>query len=476
MAVFEKSSRFGFFLINETKHKIQIGKGGYEKGGQLQSTPMDKAFEAIKSFKQISQNLKSRKILIVATSALRDAPNKQQFVNRIKKELKLNIKIIDGSKEAYYGQVAVSNLLFVKNFFTIDTGGGSTEIAFVKNNKNIGTFSLDIGTVRLKELYFDKQDITGAKNYILNKITKIKNISKQFKNAIVLGGSNRAISTAIIKQNNYPLDIVHGFSYIVKENQNTLNAILQAKDNTALKKLGIKEDRYDTIKVGCFILQTILEYLSVKKVTTSQVGVREGVYLCDILRTQNHRFPSNFNISQRSLMDRFGNKNNNTHYTARLSNDIFDILKDSFKLKQKHKNILKIASILHKIGLMLNFHNNQKLSSNFILYGLDYGFCHKDRVLIATIINLTRKNRPKKKDIKKYKQLLPKIKTIKYLLFILKLSIMLSSRLDKQKHEFKFDKKNNMLLILSDNFSSAIKDEITKLPPYIDIVYKSFYD
>ena len=476
MVIFEKSSRFGFFLINETKYKIQIGKGGYKKDGKLQKEPMEKAYEAIKSFKQISNNLKSKKILLVATSALRDAPNKNEFINKIKKKLNLNIRVIDGQKEAYYGQVAVSNLLHTKDFFTIDIGGGSTEIAFVKDGKNIENFSFDIGTVRLKELYFDKQNVAEAKNHIFEELKKviIPDISLFLRKAVVLGGSARAISTAIIKQSNYPLDIVHGFSYKVAKQKYIFENILNAKNNSDLNKMGIKEDRYDTIKAGCFILKTILEYFKVKQVITSQVGVREGVYLCDILRTQNHKFPANFNISQRSLMDRFGNKNNNTRYTAKLSNDIFDELASYLKLKAKYKDILKTASTLHKIGQMLNFHNNQKLSSDFILYGLDYGFCHKNRILIATIIKLTTKKRVKKRHILKYKKLLPKLKTIIKLVFILKLAIVLSQRLNKQKHKFKFNKTKGLLNIQTDNYSSTTKDEIQKIDKDIKIVYEAF--
>ncbi len=475
LVVFEKSSRFGFFLINETKLKIKIGEGGYVKGGELQAEPMDKAFEAIKLFKQISQNLKARKILIVATSALRDAPNKSIFINKVSKKLKLNIRVIDGQKEAYYGQVAVSNLLDIKNFFTIDTGGGSTEMAFVKDGKNMATYSLNIGTVRLKELYFDYGDIAGAKKFVVDQLSQIdtKSTASLLAHAVVLGGSARAISSAIIKQTNYPLDIVHGFRYDVETQKQIFDDILKATTDDELKQIGIKEDRYDTIKAGCFILQVILEFFAVQKVTSSQVGVREGVYLCDILRTTNHRFPANFHISQRALIDRFGNQNNHTVQTAKLSCDIFDQLHDSFALELKDKNILKVASNLHKIGQMLNFHNNTKLSSSFILYGLDYGFSHKDRVLIATIIDLTRKDNIQQKHIEKYSSLLPNIDKIRKLVFILKLSIVLSKTLCRQKHMIQYDENSNRLTILADHFQATTKDEIDKMTKDLTIIYKA---
>jgi exopolyphosphatase/guanosine-5'-triphosphate,3'-diphosphate pyrophosphatase len=154
MVVFKKTSRFGFHLINETKSKVKISQNCYENNGNLQETPMQRAFDALDSFLNIAKNLKSRKILCVATSALRDAPNAKVFLNRVKKELKLNIKVIDGQKEAYLGGVATLNLLPNNNFTTIDIGGGSTEFALVENKTIKETISLDIGTVRLKELFY----------------------------------------------------------------------------------------------------------------------------------------------------------------------------------------------------------------------------------------------------------------------------------------------------------------------------------
>jgi len=84
MVVLEKSSRFSFNLINETKSRVKISEGCYENNGNLQEAPMQRAFNSLQSFLNISKALKSRKIICVATSALRDAPNSKIFTNRVK--------------------------------------------------------------------------------------------------------------------------------------------------------------------------------------------------------------------------------------------------------------------------------------------------------------------------------------------------------------------------------------------------------
>ncbi len=193
MVVLQKSSRFAFNLINETKSRVKISEGSYENDGYLQDVPMQRAYDSLKSFLSISKSLNSRKIICVATSALRDAPNSKQFLKKISSELKLNIKIIDGIKEAYYGGVAALNLLHIDDFMTIDIGGGSTEFCFVKDGKIENSMSLNIGTIRLKELFFNKNDIEGAKKFITNKLNEILDSKNDIPKTVVgIGGTIRA--------------------------------------------------------------------------------------------------------------------------------------------------------------------------------------------------------------------------------------------------------------------------------------------
>ena len=155
MAVFKKTSRFGFYLLREEKSKVRISEGAYEHNGELQDFAIERAINSLREYLLIAKSLKARKILCVATSAVRDAPNKSKFLSRVKKELGLNIKVIDGEKEAFFGGVAVANLLFEKNGVSVDIGGGSNELSLIMNRKVEDTATLNLGTVRLKELFFD---------------------------------------------------------------------------------------------------------------------------------------------------------------------------------------------------------------------------------------------------------------------------------------------------------------------------------
>ncbi len=466
MVVFKKSSRFGFHLINETKSKVKISQDCYKNGGNLQEKPMQRAFDALESFLNIAKNLKSRKILCVATSALRDAPNSNIFLSKVLKKLKLNIKIINGEKEAYLGAVAVTNLLANDNFVTVDIGGGSTELTFVENKNIKHTISLDIGTVRLDELFFKYDKQTEAKEYIKEQLKLLPSYYLNIKEIVGLGGTARALGRAIINNTNYPIDVLHGFSYKYQDNKELFNKIIELKDTKQLKKLNIRKDRFDTIKTGTFIFNTILEFLKAKEVITSGVGVREGLYLTDILRTSNHKFPSNFNVSVRSLLDRFVDDSKQTAYLGNNISKLFDILEPIHNIDKKYKKYLIISAKLQQIGVSLNFYKNSEHSSNFILNGLNYGFTHQQRLLISTIIKYSKKELPNEDDIKVYKELLPDIKIIQWLSYIHSLNKILNSEF--LRHSFKYIFENNSLNIISQKEHYIIKRGLKKLKKPIE--------
>jgi exopolyphosphatase/guanosine-5'-triphosphate,3'-diphosphate pyrophosphatase len=451
MAVFKKTSHFGFVLLKEIKSRVRISEGAYENGGNLQQKAINRAINALKEFKLIAKSLKARKILAVATSAVRDAPNKKEFLNLAKKEAGLQIKVIDGEKEAFFGAVAASNLLPQKSGITIDIGGGSTEFALIENKKIIDKISLKLGTVRLKELFFDKNNIKGAKEYIKNELSKLP---PHFQNNTILGigGTIRALSKVIMKKNEYPLDILHGFTYKIEKEEKFIDEVINS-DYKNLKKLGFKEERFDVIREGTLILRESLNHINATKIVTSGVGVREGVFLADMLRNSNYMFPSNFNPSIRSIEDIYQIDKKISVYESNLALKLFDILKPIHNLDEKYKNHLKYAIKLSSAGNYIDFYSNHKHTNYILLNALHYGFTHEDRVLISKIIRYHRKKRIKKEYIALYKELAPKKEVLENLCKLFFITKTLNSNLSNTKLELSL--KNGKLIVKGENLYLA---------------------
>ena len=462
MVIFEKTSRFAFHLIHETKSRVRISEHAYENNNELQQPALDRAYNALKEFQLSITQFQVRKTLCVATSALRDAPNKQAFISKVKKELGLHIKVIDGKKEALLGGISSANLLNLNTALTIDIGGGSTELAYYENKKVIHTTSLNLGTVRLKELFFDKQDLQGAKQYILNEFKKLPT-ELQHEDIVGIGGTLRALSKMVMEREKAEFKKLHGFSYKLHKQKKYFDELLHSNED-GLKELGVKKERLDIIQPGLLILDLLIKHVGAKRITTSGVGVREGLFLNDLLRTQNNQFPNNFSPSVTNLLDRYTNKKcSESHKKA---SHIFELSHELLGIKQKYKVLFLYAVKLSQVGQFIDLYEANRHGYYLVLNGLNYGFTHKETVLIATLIRFQGKKLPSNLHMQKYKGYLPSNETVNALCLLNTLTQVLFSDFNHGK-DLKIHMKDKTLCIevknsylLQERLKEVLKNKI----------------
>jgi len=470
MVVFEKSSRFAFHLLHEIKSAVRISEGAYENEGALQDAAQDRAIGALRDFLTIADAYKVRKILCVATSAVRDASNRSEFLRRAKTEINLAINVIDGEKEAYFGGIACANLLAKTDAITIDIGGGSTECACLSQGAVLQGSSLNLGTVRLKELFFDKGDIKGAKKYIDEAIATLP--IKKTTHLIGIGGTFRALSNAIMKREEHVLKKLHGFHFDAQTMIDFGEKVLAA-DNDGLKTLGIKPDRYDIIKSGTLILLRIIKRFKITKLTTSGVGVREGVFLHDLLRHHKGQFPSNFNPSVRYLLDQHVVDQHHANQLGKTAGKLFDLLHVSLNIDPSYRRVFIIAAKLSKIGASLHFYSYHQHGYYLIQSALEYGFTHKEIMLIATLIRFQKRKRAKREHKAYFAPLLPQERMLDAMSQLFRLNDVLLSHHPKQI-DFDLSFENSVLSIQSPEKLYLTCEKLRSLEiKGIEILYQS---
>ncbi len=461
VVIYQRTSRFGFHLIAQQKASVRISEGSFENDGILQPKAIERALRALKTFKNIIDEYKARKTIIIATAAVRNAPNRYEFISLVKKETGLKIKVIDGNKEAFLGAVAAKNLLPINQdiSITVDIGGGSTDIALIKNENIVSTVSLNIGTITLKELFFDKnRDIKEAKEFINQEFKKIPNDIKEANYAVAIGGILRAFAKSIIEISNYSYKKIHAFEYNINDYKNHIEEIINTKDINKLKKLKIKENRFDTIREGLVIFSELLKYLNISRVITSGVGVREGVFLNDMLRSVGGKFPKELNPSIVSIRDRLDILGIPTKQKEKISKNLYSLLKDTISTKCDYSKELQYAMKLSNIGKTLNIYDEHKHTYYLASNELNWQLTHRQMLLIAAILRSKGEKLIYKAIKKEHKELLPNKKTLKWLGLIYTMGNLLYEYAPKAKFEFKYE--NNTLSIISNCDLYLFKEEI----------------
>ncbi|SFV90784.1 Exopolyphosphatase [hydrothermal vent metagenome] len=467
LVIFEKTSRYGFHLICEQKSKVRIGEGAYEKNGYLQPVGIRRAFLALQSFLHTIEKYQAHKTLCVATSALRDAPNGDIFVKWIKKELGLSIKIIDGNKEALYGAIAAKNLLPVTNAVTIDIGGGSSDMALIENGKVVDTYSLDLGTVRLKELFFDKESSREtARKKATAYIQKIlATLPSHFRStvAIGIGGTARTLSKGIMKHSDYPLDKLHAFSYPVAAYEQYFQDITRSSAK-GLKKFSLKKNRYDTIREGTLIWSAILHAIGAETVITSAVGVREGVFLSQTLKHNRLSFPEGINPSITSLLDRFKpyvNIESKKKNKLKIASDLYRTMQPVICDEMRYLSQLQAALKLSNIGKTLTIYKSHQHAFYIAMQELNYGFTHKEIILIALLLRMHGKELLHKPLFQNFESMLPSKEELLWLSFIYTLTVFIHEASNSAKILFSYTDKT--LKIISDKPLYLAKEKIKSL-------------
>ena len=460
LVIYQESSLYGFHIICEKTSKVRIGEGAYAKDGYLQPIGIHRAYLALNEFIKTIKLYPVKQTICVATSALRDAPNGKDFTSWIKTQLDLDIKIIDGTVEARYGALAAINLLPISDGISIDIGGGSSDLALIKNSKIVDTYSINLGTVRIKELFFDtNSSIDDAKAYIINEIEKLPSHFRH-PQAIGIGGTIRSLSKGIMKSEEYPLDKIHAFSYKIKNHLEYFNNISTA-NRTLLPYLHISKGRFDTIREGALIFQAIIKTIEAKKVITSGVGVREGVFLNSFLEKSNFLFPQDINPSIRSILDRFETPNSNTIKQKESAKKLFKLFSKTYNLQKSYLKTLLYAIELTSIGYTFNIYDAHKHAYYTTKHEFNFGVTHEEMMLTAMLLRFGGERLYDKEVYKRYKALLPKKQELKILSFIY--SIIITLYENSFIEDFEFELKNNLLTIKTDKSLYLAKEKLKVL-------------
>jgi exopolyphosphatase/guanosine-5'-triphosphate,3'-diphosphate pyrophosphatase len=254
---------------------------------------------------------------------------------------------------------------------------------------------------------------------------------------------------------------LHAFEPDYNEFTELLKKILISNEDE-LKKLGIKENRFDIIKPGALILLRVFKKFKTKNLITSGVGVREGVFLTDLLRTSRDRFPPNFNPSMRYILDTHVDNLTYANQICKVSKELFDLTHKTLGIDKKYRYELAIASKLYISGSSIHYYSLNRHSYYLIEDALEFGFTHKEIILIATLARYTKRKLPSGHHTDKFKDLLPDTDQLNALSYLLSLSASLLCHYPRNI-DFTLSFENSELKILSKKSLYLAKESIGKL-------------
>jgi len=406
-----------FSIIDEVKETVRLGKD-MNPNGELNSFRIEKAIDTLSFFKRLCIIQNITEILPVATEAVRKASNQKEFLNRVKKELSIDIRVLTGIEEAFYDYFGAINSMDFSDALIMDIGGSSSEIIYVENRELKHSISLPFGAINLTEKFSlqnvmkDKAEI-DIKEFLTTLYDDIPWLS-QVKNVPVIGigGTIRNIGKLHKKKTNYPIDNLH--NYIIPANDVIdIYDSVKVKNSSQRKKLkGLSKERADIFVGAMSALVKLIEYLDIKELHVSGSGLRDG-FLYEYIFKNNKPLMNN-----RPLIDvlDFSLKNNLLNYKIELEHPthvwlltktLYEELAPIIDISINPYKILKTAAMLHDIGILISYFDHHMHSSYMIANSKINGLTHREQLMASYIAALHRKNEFKI-DLKLYHNILYK--------------------------------------------------------------------
>ena len=251
---------------------VKLGEG-VNKTHNLNPNAIKRTLDCLKKYKEKASSYGVENIRAFATSAVRDAENREVFLQEVSK-LGIKIECISGKTEATLNFLG-NSLVFKDRILVVDIGGGSTEFTLGKDKSIDFIQSINIGAVRATEKFFSDNDyseekLEKCKAWIRKNLEILKTIKdRDFKLIGVAGTATTQISVRD-KMEIYDNSKVHMATLTLDELKENLSLFLSKNFEGRKNIIGLEEKRADVIIAGTLILLTILEELNQDKIIISE--------------------------------------------------------------------------------------------------------------------------------------------------------------------------------------------------------------
>jgi exopolyphosphatase/guanosine-5'-triphosphate,3'-diphosphate pyrophosphatase len=405
---------------DEIYEPVRIGEG-LASSGKLGREPMVRAMATLDVFAQFAKasGLEGGAIDAVATSAIRDAENAEDFLRRARERTGLPIRVLSREQEARYGYLAAVNSTTLSDGCVLDLGGGSMQLVRVIGRLARGSGSWRVGTVRMSERFLPangpakRRQLEALGEYVSEQLAEADWLraaggSASGQRLVGIGGTVRNLAAAAERAAGLPSNGVQGMVLeraALDELVERL-AALPAAERASVP--GIKPARADLILAGALVVQGVMAAGGFDGLETTEAGMREGVFFERLLAADaedrsgaaDAEHPPLFeDVRRASVLNLAGQYRfdvAHTRHVASLALGMFDELAELglHEGDARERELLWAASMLHDIGMSVDYDDHHKHSRYLILSAGLPGFTPVEVAIIAQAARYHRKGTP----------------------------------------------------------------------------------
>ena len=276
-------------LVDEIREAVRISAGLGEGNNVLRPERVELALHTAAVFSSFCRARGIDRIEAVATSAIRDADNGPELLDRIREQTGLTARVISGSEEARYGWLAIANSTTIEDGFGLDMGGGSIQTLRLEGRRLATAESLPLGSVRVSEKFLPGEKATekGMKALRKRVAGELGELGwwQGGGRLVGIGGTIRNLAAAAMKRLDLPDIDVQGFELSRDALEELIEELAARPASKRGGVSGIKPDRGDVILGGALVLAATLDQGGFEAIEVTEAGLREGIFFERLLGT-----------------------------------------------------------------------------------------------------------------------------------------------------------------------------------------------
>ncbi len=398
-------------ILAREKLPVRLGSG-FRDMKTLNPDAIDRAIAALQRFRQIAE-AHDADIFAVATSAVREAEDREIFLRRAREEAGIEVEVISGVEEARLihlgalGAVPMAD----RRHLVIDIGGGSTELVVGEGTRPLLTRSLKLGHVRLTNRFFPDGVITdgsvaACRRHIRAFLAPVAKEVESLGHSISVGCSGTIENVARMAAAKSGTDVrsIDNLRLTADQLDEVVDDIVSRPTPQDRRGIpGLDDHRADVIVAGAVLLRQLFKSLEISEMSVSSHALREGVVLDRLARRRDasdalHHLGNIRRASVLAVAARYEEDIVHAEHATNLAMQLFAQTCDLHGLDNDDLDILEAAGLLHNIGRFVS-HAGHHQHSYYLIRNSEHlvGFNDHEIEVIAQVARYHRKSHPKAK-------------------------------------------------------------------------------
>ncbi|HEX5938441.1 MAG TPA: Ppx/GppA phosphatase family protein [Actinomycetota bacterium] len=285
MIVFRSRPGEHLDVLEDARAPLRLGRE-LRDDDRLGTEAIDRAVAALRDFRAIADAADARRMIAVATSAVREAADGDVLVARAN-ELGVPLQVIDGDLEARFGFRGAVHDLPVTDGAAVDIGGGSMELTTFRDRRIRRSWTFPLGSLRVSDRFLTEDPPSDGEIKALRKAARAafedaRVPALERKDALVgIGGTVRNLAKLDLRRTEHPLPLLHGYELAEPDLVELVDDLASRSMKRRARLRGLNPDRADSILGGAVVLLATLRHLDADRVVISSRGLREGLALGD---------------------------------------------------------------------------------------------------------------------------------------------------------------------------------------------------